>query len=619
MPAHFFSYRAGLKAARALAAWTLIGAAAPGAWAQAQPTLPAESSPLDAALLYQLLIGEIELQGGEPGTAYQVILDAAGKTRNEQLYKRAIDIALQARAGEQALDAARAWRLGIPESLSAHRYVVQLLVGLNRQAEAVEPLSSLIGLVSAADKAGAIAEVPRYFARVTDRKQAVELVDRIVQPHADAPATKNAAWVAMGRVRSTANDTAGALGWAQTAHKQDPSAEGPVLLALDLMPSTASAEAIVTDHLAINPASRNVRMAYARQLSVSQRYADALAQMQVITRDAPQQALPWLTVGALQLELRQPKEATSALLTYIQRAQAQAGDGAAEGAANVPGANTAATNRNEGAKPSDSAGDETARDEEQGLTQARLLLAQAAEQLGDFKAAEDWLNQAGGPQAATEVQQRRASMLMRQGKVAEARALIAQLPEPDDEAARGKVLIEVQLLRDAKQWPDAYTLMSAANLRFVDDVTLIYEQSMIAEKVNRLDEMERLLRRVIALKPDHHHAHNALGYSLADRNIRLPEAKVLIERAMELAPGEPFIIDSMGWLEFKQGNYAEALRLLSGAYRSRPDPEIGAHLGEVLWVSGQRDEARRVWREARARDGANDVLTETLSRLRVDL
>ena len=132
-------------------------------------------------------------------------------------------------------------------------------------------------------------------------------------------------------------------------------------------------------------------------------------------------------------------------------------------------------------------------------------------------------------------------------------------------------------------------------------------------------EMERLLRRVIALKPDHQHAYNALGYSLADRKIRLPEARELIKKALALSPGEPFITDSMGWVEYRLGHREEAIRLLREAYRARPDPEIAAHLGEVLWSDGKTDEARKVWREGRSRDSSNDVLRETLVRLRVNL
>ena len=175
------------------------------------------------------------------------------------------------------------------------------------------------------------------------------------------------------------------------------------------------------------------------------------------------------------------------------------------------------------------------------------------------------------------------------------------------------------MLRDVKRWDEAGDVLAAASQKFPDDVDLLYEESMVAEKRDRMDEMERLLRRVIQLKPDHHHAYNALGYSLAERGQRLPEAKLLIQKALELSPGEPFITDSLGWVEYRMGNHEEALRLLRTAYQARPDPEIAAHLGEVLWVLGQRDEARRVLREARSRDGANDVLRETLARLQVDL
>jgi Flp pilus assembly protein TadD len=131
--------------------------------------------------------------------------------------------------------------------------------------------------------------------------------------------------------------------------------------------------------------------------------------------------------------------------------------------------------------------------------------------------------------------------------------------------------------------------------------------------------MERLLRRVMALKPDHPHAHNALGYSLADRGLRLPEARELIARALSLSPGDPFITDSLGWVEFKSGNLPEALRILQGAYKSRPDAEIAAHLGEVMWAMGRREQALTVWREGLTLSPDNDTLRDTLKRLRVKL
>jgi Flp pilus assembly protein TadD len=148
---------------------------------------------------------------------------------------------------------------------------------------------------------------------------------------------------------------------------------------------------------------------------------------------------------------------------------------------------------------------------------------------------------------------------------------------------------------------------------------LIYEQAMTAEKLNQLADMERLLRRVIEIKPDYAAAYNALGYSLADRNLRLPEAKQLIQKALEFAPTDPFIRDSLGWVEFRLGNLQEAARILSDAYKDKPDPEIAAHLGEVLWSLQQRDRALAVWREGHMMNPDNETLQETLQRLLVKL
>ena len=560
-------------------------------------TPPVENSDLTAPLFYQLLIGEIELNQGAPGTAYEVMLDAARKTKDGQLFRRATDIALQARAGDQALAAVQAWRTALPTSLEAHRYHVQLLVALNRIPETAEPLRSLLALTPAAERAEVIAALPRFFSRATDHKAAAAVLESVLAADLEAPATRTAARVALGRMWLAAQDAPRALDDAQRAHRQDPAAEGPALLALELMGTTAQAEAIVTGYLAAKPGANAIRMLYARVLTSGQRFADAIAQLDVVVQNDPKTAAPWLSLGALHLELKQPKEATTDLLKYVQ-ISATGGAGASE----------AADDDDDAASASDA-----------GLMQAYLLLSQAAEQQGDFAGAERWLAKVDDPQRALEVQVRRASLLARQGKLDQARELIRKVPEKSAEDARAKLLAEAQILREQKAWAEAYAVLAAANVKFPNDADLLYEQSMIAEKLDRMDDMERLLRRVIEIQPDYHHAYNALGYSLAERNLRLPEARTLIKKALDLKPGEPFITDSLGWVEYRMGNRDEAARLLRQAYQSRPDTEIAAHLGEVLWVSGQRDEARRILRDARSRDAANDVLRETLARLQVDL
>ncbi len=567
-------------------------------------------SRLDRQLFLQLLIGEIELREGEVGTAYEVILEAARRSKEEQLFKRATDIALQAGAGEQALAAAKTWREEMPDSLDAHRYVIQILVALNRPADTADTLSSLVKITPETERPSIIMNLPRFFSRVTDRKATVALMEKVLQPYADQPNTKSAVSVAIGHSYFLAEDNAKALEYAKRAHDQDPSSEGAALFALEMLPGVAPAEDLVVDHLKVKPTSDGIRQVYARILSASQRFADAAAQLEQVTQHQPQQAGPYLTLGALYLELKQPVPATAALKKYLEVAQNAPAKTPPKAAA------AAASAAADGDDDDDDPSTPTAAPD-QGVTQAWLMLAQAAEQQGDFKGAEAWLAKVDNPQRALEVIARRASLMARQGKIKEARELIHRSPEKTSDDARAKLLAEAQVLRDVKHWADANSVLAAANKKFPNDVDLLYEQSMMAEKLNKLDEMEKLLRRVIEIKPDHQHAYNALGYSLAERNTRLPEAKALIQKALEIAPGEPFITDSLGWVEYRSGNRAEALRLLRGAYRSRPDPEIAAHLGEVLWINGDRDEAKRVWREARSKDSANDVLRETLARLRV--
>jgi tetratricopeptide (TPR) repeat protein len=573
-------------------------AAVPPAPAPAENAAPEpQNSALDDALFYQLLIGEMELSAGRAGSAFEVMLDAARRQKDDALFRRAIDIALQGRAASQALAAARAWRAAKPQSIEAIRYEAQILLALNRIDDMEEPLQAWLAAVPAAERPGTIAALPRLLQRANDRTKALALLEQLLAPHLQQPATRNASLVALARAQLNAGQAEAALKRLQEAHAADPGATGPVLLALDMLPAHAVAEQVVVQHLARPDAEPAVRMAYVRLLTQSQRYVDAAAQLDILTRDKPQLAEPWLSLGALRLELRQPREAETALLKFVELAQ----KGGMQ------------------ADASDDDDDNPAAGADRTLTQAWLLLAQIAEQRGDVKAAEQWLSRVDNPQRALEVQTRRASMLVRQGKVREARQLIQAVPERQPDDARAKLLAEAQVLRDGKRWREAADVLAGANQRFADDVDLMYEQAMAEEKVERFPEMERLLRRVIELKPDHPHAHNALGYSLADRNQRLPEARDLIRKALDLSPGDPFITDSLGWVEYRLGNRAEAARLLRQAYRARPDTEIAAHLGEVLWVIGEREEARRILQDARGRDGANEVLRETLARLKVGL
>ena len=561
------------------------------ATATTPPTPPLVNSALDADLFYQLLLGELNAQDADPSLGYSLILDAARKTEDPQLFQRAVEIALQARSGESALQAARAWRQALPKSREANRFVLQILIGLNRLGDTVEPMKREVALAPDQDRPASIAALPNYFAKASDKKAAAQAIaqalDVYLSPSKTDAKTAVTAWTTVGRMRLFANDRDAALEAARRGQAIDPQADEPALLALVLMgPAQTQAETIVQKYLAVKPRVE-VRLAYARALLDAQRYSESEAQVQILTQEVPAFAEPWLIQGALALQHKQGDLAEKSLQRYVDLTLASDPK---------PNAN-----------------------QERGLVQAYLMLAQLAEQRKDFVQAENWLRKINNEEDLVQTQTRRAGILARQGRLAEARQLMASLPERTPAQARTKLMAQVQLLRDNKLYQAAYDLLAQATLNNPTDFDLLYDQATLAEKLGDTADMERLLRRIIAGKPDYHHAYNALGYSLAERNIRLDEARQLILKALEFAPGDPFISDSLAWVEFKSGNKTEALRILQDAYKARPDAEIAAHLGEVLLSLEQKEQALSVWREGLQINADNETLLETLKRLRVKL
>jgi Flp pilus assembly protein TadD len=212
---------------------------------------------------------------------------------------------------------------------------------------------------------------------------------------------------------------------------------------------------------------------------------------------------------------------------------------------------------------------------------------------------------------------RRAVLLGKLGRVDEARELLRGTSVTSVRERVQLTSAEAQVLREAGRDTEAFNVLAQALERMPDNPDLLYDYAMAAERIDRLDAMETSLRKLIELRPDYAHAYNALGYTFADRNIRLAEAQTLIEKALELAPDDAHVIDSLGWVLFRRGQIAAAIAQLERAYRLRPEAEIAAHLGEVLWQAGRTEDAQRVWREAAAREPGNKTLDETLARFKI--
>lgn len=577
-----------------------------------------DSSAMDGEMFYQLMIAEIQAHSGDPGTAFQIYLELAKRHRSSQLYQRAVAIALQARAGEQALTAAKAWRQALPQSREACEYLTQILLALDRTADLTAPLRALIQLTPSAQQGQVLLSLPRAMTRLTDKTASAQVIEDATEPWREGQLEQVEAWIATSEAWLLAKDTDKAMVALQRAATLKPDHTMVGLLATDLMASSPAAEKIVQQQLASPAAAPLVRLSYARRLAGLQRLPESANQLEVLTQSHPTHSSAWLTLGLVRYELKQYDAAEKASVKVLELLGQTERPGSKPIA--QPSRGKPQTTPDNKADATDEADDNPNPAAPKGeLEQANLLLSQITEKQGRLDQAIGWLQLADPNQAKLAVQNQRAQLLARTGKLDQARATIRAVPEVEPQDGVTKIQIESQLLRDANQLSEAQKVLSAALERFPEESDLMYDLAMISEKLKHFERMETLLRKVMELNPEDPNAYNALGYSLAERNIRLPEARVLLEKALSLRPADPFITDSLAWLEYRSGRTDDAIKLLRQALAAKPDPEIAAHLGEALWTSGQQEEARKVLKEALNKDPGNDLLKSVVHRLRIGL
>jgi Flp pilus assembly protein TadD len=557
----------------------------------AQP--PVQNSNLNAVLFYQLLLGELNVRAGEPGSGFAIILDAARKTKDEALFQRATELALQSRSGDAALQAARSWKSSLPESQEANRYILQILLALNRVEEAGQALRASIFSLPLQEQSAAIGSIPRVFSRVQDKNFAAKVVEQALSAAIQNPETAATAWTTIGRMKREAGEIQPAAEAARAGHAANGKAPGPIMLALSLLNVVPSeVQPMITRYMA-GDALPDLRLGYARSLIDLNEMQLALVQLNLLSKQNPDFAPGWLFLGLLQTDLSQFAAAELSLQRFIKL--------------NASTDTTNAANGPSGTSGTDASG---------GLSEAYFALSQIAQKQGQLAQADQWLARIPPDSDPLKIVSRRAALLAQQGRKAEGLNLLEQVKVSNPQAAKQKALAISQWLRDDKQFNAALTTIEEALTKFPADTDLQSELAMICEKLGRYEQMESLLRGIMKAKPNDPHAFNALGYSLADRNTRLDEARQLILKAIQLAPRDPFIQDSLGWLEYRVGNTKEALRILEAAYKARPDAEIAAHLGEVYWILGQQDKAGSIWREGLLLKSDNETLLETLKQFK---
>jgi tetratricopeptide (TPR) repeat protein len=529
-------------------------------------TLP--DNQLNQELLFKFLLSEIAAQRGNLPLAAQGYMEMAKSSRDPRLAKRATEIAAYGRLQSQALEAARLWLELDKNNPQARQTLAALLVSSNKLSEAKPLLEAMI--TADGNVAAGFMQLHSMLSKHPDRNAVLTITKELAKGYPQLPE----AHFAVAQAAFSAGKYDVATTEIKEALKLRPDWEVGALFNAQLLQqreSNTKAIEYLRGFLQAYPKAREVRANYARLLINNKQLKEARAEYQVLLDDQPNNADIAVTIGLLSLQMSDFATAEKWLKRALELKY---------------------------------------RDPDA----VRFYLGQVAEETKRYDEAMKYYASVQAGEQFVPAQARYAFLLGRQNKLAEAREYLQNVRTASDEQRALLIQAEAQLLREAKNYQESYDLLNQALEKQPENLDLLYDSAMAAEKLDRIDVVETNLRKLITLKPDHAQAYNALGYTLADRTDRLKEAKGYIEKALKLSPDDPFILDSMGWVLYRLGDQKEALGYLQRAYSLRPDPEIAAHIGEVMWTRGQQQDAEKIWRDASRDNPDNEMLQATMKR-----
>ena len=541
---------------------------ASAAFAQADKQVPEQ---VDEPALYDMLLGEIALQRGDYALAAKTYLELAKQTRDPRVARRAVEIANQGKLTDLAIEAARTWQNIEPQSPAALQVLAALLISAKKVDEAEPVIDKLLSAEGVSMERGFL-QLNRLLAGNPDKAANLRVVRSLTNKHANLPEAQ----IALAQAAALANDDKAAIAAARRAAQMRPEWELPAVLEAQVLQKRSPSDAAkrLGQFVEKNPGSREGRLNYARALILDKKVPEARKQFEALLAANPNDTQLTYMVGVTALQLKDYTVAEDTMKRLVNNPQYRDQDG------------------------------------------ARYILGQIAEEKKDWGQAIKWYSDIQDGEQLVPARLRTANAIAKQGKLDEARDFLHKVADENPGQEVQFTVAEAQLLREANRSGEAFDLLDKALKADPDQPELLYDYALTAEKLERYDVLEANLKKLIEVRPEHAHAYNALGYSFAERNMRLPEARDLIEKALQLAPDDYFIIDSFGWVQYREGNLKGAIETLRRAYHGRPDAEIGAHLGEVLWVSGERNEANRVWNESLKTAPDNETLLKTIKRLR---
>jgi tetratricopeptide (TPR) repeat protein len=535
----------------------------------------------DRAVVMGILAAEFALQAGDVGTAANTYYEVAKRSQDAKVAERAVDLLLRARRLDEAKEITTLWQAA--DTSAARPSLIALALALNTQDEvrAADAINRIAGL-PAETRDGAMMDGARQLAQLRDRDLAVKLATLFTDRLPTLAESYYALSVAStGMSSSRINESMLAIDRALELRPNWPQAvavKSRLLLSRSGHSKTGATDRVAAvttleSAIATNPEARELRVLLARTQFDLENFAEARKRFLELAEDGRDDAEEMRLSATL--ASFQAKDWATAEREFSESLSADRGD---------PGA-------------------------------VLYYLARISESQKRWGEAVERFAQVPRGERYWESQLRIAGSLAQDKRLLQAMSHLRTLKPATELERLSRAQTESALWRDAGDNIKAFEALDAALTTDAENADLLYESAMLAERIDRLDEAEKRLRRVIVLQPERAHAYNALGYSFADRNINLDEARTLIEKAHKIAPDDAAILDSMGWIAFRQGRLADAERYLKQAYEKFQDGEIAAHLGEVWWAQGRKDDARTIWQTQLKAQPDSDILKKTMSRL----
>lgn len=523
---------------------------------------------LTSQMLYTFLLADIAAQRGQKELAAQAYLELAKTTRDLRAARRAAQLSFEAHQLEQTLEALKLWHELEPQAVMPKQMLATVLVSGGKLDEARPYLVEL--LASDPDNAGRnFVQLYPLFGRYADKQASYKMLRELAQPY---PKFAEVHWVLAQAAEAAARHEE-ALSEVREARALRPEWELPVLLEAQLLQSKAPAEALAVTKKFLDdyPEANEVRLFYARSLLEQKQYKESRVQFQQLLKAKPDNAELAFAVALLSIQLGELDRAEQELRQAL------------------------------GVGKKDS-------------STVHYYLAQLNEAKKNDAAALQEYQQVKEGEYVFPSRLRMTYLLVKAGKLNEAREALHQTEARNNQQRALLILTEGQILRDAKQYDAAFRVLSKGLETLPNHPDLLYEAAMVADKQGKADIFEELLRKLIKVEPGHAHAYNALGYSLLERKVRLKEAMQLVEKAYQLAPDDAAIMDSMGWGYYLTGDMTKSVEFMRRAYAAFPDPEVAAHLGEVLWQQGAHDEAKNIWQDSLKKNPDNAVLQAVIKK-----